>query len=176
VIRHSLWRIIDGLALFLFTLPGTVIGIGLIGLWNKPMTSVIYGTPAIIILGYLAQYSVLPMRITSATLAHIPRSLEDAARLSGASWFTTLMRVVAPLANRGLMAAWLISYVFCLRDLGISMIVYPPGYDTLPVRILTLAANGAPDLIAALCVILIVATLLPLGVVGPWLRDGARHP
>jgi iron(III) transport system permease protein len=88
----------------------------------------------------------------------------------------TLTLVVAPLANRGLVAAWLISYVFCLRDLGISMIVYPPGNDTLPVRILTLAANGAPNLIAALCIILIVATLLPLGVVGLWLRYGARHP
>ena len=173
---QPLARSVDGLALFLFTLPGTVIGIGLIGLWNRPMTNVIYATPAIIILGYLAQYSVLPMRITSAALARIPRSLEDAARLSGASWFTTLTRVTAPLANRGLMAAWLVSYVFCLRDLGISMIVYPPGYDTLPVRILTLMANGAPSLIAALCIILIAATLLPLGVVGLWLKYGARHP
>lgn len=173
---QPLARSVDALALFLFTLPGTVIGIGLIGLWNRPLTNLIYGTPAIIIFGYLAQYSVLPMRITSATLARIPRSLEDAARLSGASWFMTLTRVVAPLANRGLVAAWLISYVFCLRDLGISMIVYPPGYDTLPVRILTLAANGAPNLIAALCIILIVATLLPLGVVGLWLKYGARHP
>ena len=83
--------------------------------------------------------------------------------------------IVAPLAKRGLIAAWLISYVFCLRDLGISMIVYPPGSDTLPVRILTLMANGAPSLIAALCVILIVVTLLPLGVVSLWLRHGARQ-
>jgi iron(III) transport system permease protein len=29
-----LWRSVDALALFLFTLPGTVIGIGLISLWN----------------------------------------------------------------------------------------------------------------------------------------------
>ncbi|WOJ91205.1 iron ABC transporter permease [Methylocapsa polymorpha] len=172
---QPLARSVDGLALFLFTLPGTVIGIGLIGLWNRPMTNVIYATPAIIILGYLAQYSVLPMRVTSATLARIPRSLEEAARLSGASWFMTLTRIVAPLATRGLMAAWLISYVFCLRDLGISMVVYPAGYETLPVRILTLMANGAPNLIAALCVILIAATLLPLGVAGLWLKYRARH-
>src|SRR6516162_6899378 len=69
-----LWRSIDGLALFLFTLPGTVIGIGLISLWNTRMTNAIYGTPAIIILGYLAQYAVLPMRMTSATLQRIPAS------------------------------------------------------------------------------------------------------
>lgn len=171
-----LWRGVDGLALFLFTLPGTVTGIGLISLWNRPLTNVIYGTPAIIILGYLAQYAVLPMRITSAILDRIPRSMEEAARLSGSGWFTTLRYIVAPLAKRGLVAAWLIAYVFCLRDLGISMVVYPPGYDTLPVRILTLMANGAPSLIAALCVILILVTLLPLGLASLWLRFEAKSP
>ena len=40
-----LWRSIDALALFLFTLPGTVIGIGLISLWNRPITNAIYATP-----------------------------------------------------------------------------------------------------------------------------------
>jgi iron(III) transport system permease protein len=170
-----LWRSIDGLALFLFTLPGTVIGIGLISLWNTRMTNAIYGTPAIIILGYLAQYAVLPMRMTSATLERIPASLEQAARLCGAGWFTTLRQIVAPLAKPGLIAAWAIGYVFCLRDLGISMVVYPPGSDTLPVRILTLMANGAPSLIAALCVILIVVTLLPLAVAGTWLWHGVRR-
>jgi iron(III) transport system permease protein len=42
------------------------------------------------------------------------------------------------------------------------MLVYPPGYDTLPVRIFTLMANGAPDLIAAACVLMIGTTVLPL--------------
>ena len=171
-----LWRSVDALALFLFTLPGTVIGIGLISLWNRPLTNVIYGTPAIIILGYVAQYALLSMRITSVTLERIPRSLEQAARLGGASWFMTLGEIVAPLAKRGLIAGWLICYVFCLRDLGISTVVYPPGSDTLPIRILTLMANGAPSLIAALCVILIAVTLLPLGLAGLWLKRGMRNP
>ena len=54
------------------------------------MTNAIYGTPAIIILGYLAQYAVLPTRMTSAILERIPPSLEQAAQLCGASWFMTL--------------------------------------------------------------------------------------
>ncbi len=169
------WRSVDALALFLFTLPGTLIGIGLISLWNRPMTNAIYGTPAVIIIGYLAQYAALPIRMMSATLDSIPASLEQAAQVCGASWFMTLRQIVAPLAKRGMIAAWAIGYVFCLRDLGISMVVYPPGSDTLPVRVLTLMANGAPSLIAALCVILILVTLLPLAVVGllPWY--GMRH-
>ena len=171
----AIWRSIDGLTLLLFTLPGTIIGIGLIGLWNNSLTNVIYATPAILMLGYLAQYIVLPARMISASLATIPRTLEQAARLTGAGWFMTLRHIVAPLAWRGIVAAWLIGYVFCLRDLGISMIVYPPGSDTLPVRIFTLMANGAPDLIAALCIILVAVTLLPLAIAGLWLRQRAGH-
>ena len=139
-------------------------------------TNFIYASPAILILGYLAQYAMLPMRVVSASLAAVPRSLEEAAWLSGAGWLATLRHIVAPLAGRGLLAAWLISYVFCVRDVAISIVVYPPGYDTLPVRILTLMANGAPSLIAALCIILIAITLLPLGAAGLWLKFGASAP
>ncbi len=160
------WRAIDSLTVFLFALSGTVIGIGLIALWNRPLTNFIYATPAIIILGYLAQYTVLSSRITVSTLAQIPPSMEEAAQVAGAGWFRRLSLIVAPLAMRGLVAGWLVGYIFCLRDMGITMLVYPPGHDTFPVRIFTLMANGSTELIAALCVIMIIATLLPLGVAG----------
>jgi iron(III) transport system permease protein len=162
------WRSVDALALFLFTLPGTVTGIGLISLWNRPATNLVYATPAIVILGLLAQYALLPTRMTAAILQRIPPSLERAAQLSGAGWFVILRDIVAPMSKRGLTAVWIVTYVFCLRDLGITMVVYPPGEDTLPVRILTLMANGTPSLIAALCVILILVTLLPLLVGALW--------
>ncbi len=164
------WRAVDSLTVFLFALSGTVIGIGLIGLWNRPLTNFIYATPAIIILGYLAQYTVLTSRITISTLAQIPPSMEEAAQVAGAGWFQRLSLIVAPLAMRGLFAAWLVAYIFCLRDMGITMLVYPPGHDTFPVRIFTLMANGSTELIAALCVILIIATLLPLGIAGMMLK------
>lgn len=88
----------------------------------------------------------------------------------------TLRHIVAPLAKPGLIGAWVIAYIFCLRDLGITLVVYPPGFDTLPVRILTLMANGAPSLISALCVILIAVTLLPLFVGALWQKRAGRPP
>ena len=157
------WRAVDTLTIFLFTLSGTVVGIGLISLWNHPSTNFIYGTPAIIILGYLARYTALTSRITVSALAQIPPSMEEAAQAAGAGWLRRMGLIVAPLAKRGLVAGWLIGYIFCLRDVGITMLVYPPGHDTFPVRIFTLMANGSTELIAALCVIMVVATLLPLG-------------
>ena len=172
----SIWWVNELLALFLFALPGSVIGIGLISLWNTKATSFIYASPVILVLGYLAQYAILPMRVVSASLTAVPRSLEEVAWLSGAGWLRTLRHIVAPLAGSGLLAAWVISFVFSLRDVAISIVVYPPGSDTLPVRILTLMANGAPSLIAALCIILIAITVVPLGAAGLWLKFGAKRP
>jgi len=160
------WRAVDSLTIFLFALSGTVIGIGLINLWNRPATNFIYATPVIIILGYLAQYTALTSRITVSTLVQIPPSMEEAAQVSGAKWLRRIFLITAPMAKRGLVAGWLVGYIFCLRDMGVTMLVYPPGHDTFPVRIFTLMANGSTELISALCVIMILTTLLPLGIGG----------
>lgn len=79
-----LWWTNEWIALVLLALPGSVIGIGLISLWNTKATSLIYASPAILILGYLAQYAILPVRVVAASLHAVPRSLEQAAWLSGA--------------------------------------------------------------------------------------------
>ncbi len=166
------WRALDSLTLFLFALPGTVVGIGLIALWNHPRTQLVYATPAIVILGYLARYMVLTSRVTVSQLEQIPASMEEAARIAGASWPRRLLSIVLPLARRGLLAAWLIAFIFCLRDTDIGMLVYPPGQDTLPVRIFTLMANGAPSMIASLCLLMIATTLLPTGLLWLFLERG----
>ncbi len=166
----GIWRFIDTTTIFLFALPGTVIGIGLISLWNTPWTNFIYSTPWIIILGYLARYTALTSRICVAQLAQVPPSMSEAARIAGAPWWRRMVFITAPLVRRGLVAGWLVGYIFSLRDTGITMLVYPPGHETLPVRIFTLMANGSPQLIAAVSVVMIMATLLPPGVL--WLGLG----
>jgi iron(III) transport system permease protein len=168
------WLAVDSLTIFLFALPSTVIGIGLISLWNRPSTNIIYVTPVIILLGYLAQYTVLFSRITVSMLAQIPPSMEEAAQIVGAGWLRRIILILAPMAKRGIIAGWVVGYIFCLRDTGISMMVYPPGYDTLSVRTFTLMANSPVELIAALCVVMIIATLLPLGLLGLVFRPGRQ--
>jgi iron(III) transport system permease protein len=170
----AVWRAVDAWTVMLFALPSTVIGIGLIALWNRPATNLIYATPLMILLGYLAQYTALTSRVTVAGLALVPASMEEAAASAGAGWVRRLSLIVVPLVGRTLLAGWLIAYIFCLRDTGITMLVYPPGFDTLPVRIFTLMANGAPDLIAAACVLMIAATVLPLGILALVLRRHGR--
>jgi iron(III) transport system permease protein len=165
-----LWRAVDTLTLLLFTLPGTVIGVGLIALWNRPATGFLYASAGMVILAYLAQYTALTSRITLATLGNVPQSLEEAAQMTGAPWLARMTCVVLPAALPGVVAAWLTGFIFCLRDLGASMLVYPAGQDTLPVRIYTMMANGAPSLISALCVMLVAVALISLAILGWLLR------
>jgi len=176
ITRRSLriWRLLDTTTLCLFATPGSVIAIGLISLWNWPATNFVYGSATIILLGYLAQYLILPSRVSAVSLAAVPESLEHAARVAGAGWFATFWSIVLPAIAPGLIAAWLIGFVFCLRDVGITMLLYPPGEDTLPVRILTLMANGAPNLIAALSVCMVALTVLPVAVFVFYFRARAR--
>ena len=141
---------------------GTVIGVGLIALWNHSATGFVYGSSAMLILAYVAQYCALTSRISIATLANVPVSVEDAAQIGGAPWLSRLRYVVLPASLPGVIAAWAVAFIFCLRDLGASMLVYPAGADTLPVRIFTLMANGSPSMIAAACVSLIVINLAML--------------
>jgi iron(III) transport system permease protein len=157
-------RILNFLTLGLFAIPGSVLSIGLVRLWNTPTTWFIYATPALLILGYTAQYCAVTTRLSVAGLMMIPVSLDEAGRLSGARWARRFLRISVPLSTRTLLCAWLAAYILCLRDVPIALMTAPPGADPLAARILTLMANGAPPMIASLCLIMAIASLIPLGI------------
>jgi iron(III) transport system permease protein len=69
---------------------------------------------------------------------------------------------MAPHTQSGLIAAWIISFIFCMRELGATLLIVPPGKATLSVRIYSLMHYGAGNLVAALCIILIVISLVPV--------------
>jgi iron(III) transport system permease protein len=160
--RGGRQRVLSAFTLALFAIPGTVLSIGLVRLWNTPGTWFIYATPALLILGYTAQYCAVTTRLSLAGLMLIPTSLDEAGRLGGAMWARRLFRISIPLSTRTLVCSWLAAYILCLRDVPIALMTAPPGGDPLPARILTLMANGAPPMIASLCLIMAIASLIPL--------------
>lgn len=174
--RGGRQQVLSALTLALFSIPGTVLSIGLVRLWNTPGTWFIYATPALLILGYTAQYCAVTTRLSLAGLMMIPTSLDEAARLSGGSWARRLFQISIPLSRRTLVCAWLAAYILCLRDVPIALMTAPPGADPLPARILTLMANGAPPMIASLCLIMAIASLIPLAILARMIRSqGTRH-
>ncbi len=160
------WRWADAATIFLFTLPGTVIGIGIVALWNRPSTNWIYSTPAILVTAYFAQYVALGTRTILAGFAQAPSDMEEAAEVAGAGWVRRLSQIMVPLLWSPITASWAVAFLFCLRDVSLPLLLAPAGHDTLTARTMTLMANGSPELIAALCLLLMSLAVIPLGVAG----------
>jgi iron(III) transport system permease protein len=153
----------DVLCVVIFAVPSTVVGVALIGLWNRPgPTGVLYGTIAMLLLAYLARFVPVAALVTAASVRQIPLSQEEAAAAAGAGWLRTIVSIVIPQATRGLTAAWVIAFVFAFGELGASILVVPPGESTLPIRIYTLIANTPASTVAALALLQVAVIAVPV--------------
>ena len=88
---------------------------------------------------------------------------EQVAASLGARPVYRLRRVTLPLLLPYLIAAFSLSFALSMGELGATVMVYPPGWVTLPVGIFALTDRGDVFDGAALTMILAVATLLVLG-------------
>ena len=154
---------IDALWVVLFAVPSTIVGVALIGMWNRSgPAGRLYGTFAMLLLVYLARFVPVAALITAASVRQIPQSHEEAAAVAGVGWLRTLRTIVMPQIAGGLAAAWLIAFVFAFGELGASILVSPPGESTLPIRIYTIIANTPSSVVAALALLQLSVVLLPL--------------
>jgi iron(III) transport system permease protein len=161
--RTPMGRLGDTLFILVFAVPSTFVGVGLIGLWNRPgFLGALYGTDAMFILGYLARFVPVAALAVAAAIRHVPTSHEEAAAVSGAGWFRTMTRIVFPQIRLGILAAWVIVFVLAFGELGVSILVAPPGEATLPIRIYTIIANTPPSHVATLALLQTAVILFPV--------------
>jgi iron(III) transport system permease protein len=156
-------RAADVLFIALFAVPSTIVGVGLIGVWNRPgPAGALYGTAAMFVLAYLARFVPVAALIVGAALRALPVSHEEAASVAGAGWFRTASRIVLPQIRLAAAAAWVITFVLAFGELGVSVLVAPPGEATLPIRIYTIIANTPSSHVAALALLQAVVIFAPL--------------
>jgi len=162
--RRASWMV-DLSLIVAFAVPSTVIGVGLIGLWNRPgLIGEIYGSRLIIVIAYLARLIPVSALILAASARQVPAALEEAAEVAGAKWMSVFARIVIPQMRAGIVAAWVVSFILAFGELGATVLVAPPGQATLPVHIYTLIANAPSGEVAALALMqsTVVITLLAL--------------
>jgi iron(III) transport system permease protein len=151
----------------LSAVPSTIVGVGLIGLWNRPgPLGVLYGTEAMLLVGYLARFVPIATLILAATTRAVPISQEEAAAVHGAGWLRTFGRIVSPQMRLGMSAAWVVAFVLAFGELGVSILVAPPGDATLPIRIYTIIANTPPSTVAMLALLQSTVVFLAVAVFG----------
>lgn len=161
--RHLL-RAASVICLALFAVPSTVVGVSLIGFWNQPgWPGAIYGTNAMFVLAYLARFVPIAVLVTAGAAQQVPMSHEEAAAMSGASWWRTMRKVVLPQMRTGLIVAWVLIFILAFGELGVSILVTPPGETTLPIRIYTMIANAPSSHVALLALLQATVIFVPLG-------------
>ena len=71
-------------------------------------------------------------------------------------------KILIPLQGYGIIATWLICFLFCIGELGTTILVYPPGHETLPIALFTVMANSPVDVVSAMSVLIVGMSLLPV--------------
>jgi iron(III) transport system permease protein len=127
---------IDALSLMPAALPGVVVGVGLILLWNQPFWPVSpYNSWFMLLLSYCCLLLPWPVRYVGSALRQLGNNLEPAARVHGASPLQALRLIVLPLVFPALLAAMLMVFAVASRELVTSLLLAPAGTQTVAVFI-----------------------------------------
>ncbi|MGC9221033.1 MAG: ABC transporter permease [Solirubrobacteraceae bacterium] len=140
----KLTLLLEGVTVLPIVVPPIVIAAGLarlqgsaplwmIRLWfNSPITGL---APVYVILAMPFTYRALDTGVRAIDL----RTLVDASRNLGASWFTTLTRVVLPNIEAAVLGGMFLTIALCLGEVVISTIML---YTTLPVEMIQAGLSG----------------------------------
>ncbi len=158
-------RLLDYISLIPLGLPGIVLAVGLVQAWLRTPFN-IYGTMVILLLAYVTRYIPLAVRSANSALQQVDPSLEESARVTGASWFRTLIRVTVPMTRRGLFAGWLLVFVPSLQELSASILLFTSATTTLAVAVYNLYETGQIEPVAALAMVNMAVISIALGAVG----------
>ena len=137
--EFGLRRTIDILSLVSLAVPGVVLGIGYIFIWNQawlePFGLLLYGTPWILALASVAGAIPIITRMIVGAMAKVPNQLLTAAQIQGASFSRRMTTILAPLLKKALLSAGLAAFGASVFDLAVTSILFPPNFMTLPVVI-----------------------------------------
>ena len=141
--------------------PSVSVGLGLLVAFSqKPL--LLNGTTAIVIAAHFVLISAFSFGNVSAGLSRVAPDYEEVASCLGARPFYRLIHVTLPLVAPYLLAAFGLSFALSMGELGATVMVYPPGWVTLPVAIFSLTDRGDIFDGAALTILLVGLTLVLL--------------
>lgn len=152
---------IEYLVMFPQAVPRLVFGLALLWAWiNIPIP--IYGTLWLLALAYLTVMLPLGVRTLAGVVLQIDKSLEECARVCGASWLYQMRTVTLPLLKPGILAAWLLIFMACVRELGTSVFLMGPNAKVIAPSIVAAFASSGTELTAAMALIQTATVIVAL--------------
>jgi iron(III) transport system permease protein len=164
--------ILDVLVSLPIAVPSILMGVGIL-FWYlvAPLPFHLYGTLALLVIGFVTIGIPYGMRYASSGLSQIRDELEEAAAVSGANWSQRFLRIYVPLLMPSLIAGFLTTVIIAFREISAAIFLYSQGSEVVSIAIFDLWSNGQYPVIAALGCVLVV---LLLGLVTIVQRLGGR--
>lgn len=157
-VRSRASGILESLSFLSFSFPGIVIGVGF--MWFFVQTP-LYATIWALLIGYIATYLPYGIRPMASAFVQVHGHLEESSLVCGASYLTTMRRIIVPLLIPGIVSAWILMASMFVRELTLSVVLSRPGTEVLAVQILRFADDGLWGKLSALGIIMIgVSTTL----------------
>ncbi len=154
-------RVLDIIFFIPSAVPSVSVGLGLLVAFSRPPL-LLNGTIAIVFVAHFVLISAYTYGNVSAGLMRMAPEYEQVAESLGARPWYRLRHVTLPLVLPYLIAAFSLSFALSMGELGATIMVYPPGWVTLPVGIFGITDRGAVFDGSALTILLGVAALVVL--------------
>ena len=160
-----------------YALPGTVLAVGIVIIINwvdKPMvwmvrdifgieiSSVLNGTVAAVLFAYTVRFLTAGFNTVNSSMLRITKNMDEAATLMGITGIKLLKRVHIPILKNGLFIAAMLVFVDVMKEMPITLMTRPFGWDTLAVKVFELTSEGEWQRAALPSITLVAAGLGPL--------------
>ncbi|AJD44410.1 iron ABC transporter permease [Rhizobium sp. SEMIA 4085] len=169
-----------------YAMPGTVLAIGILVpvaaldrmidqtalAWlGMPTGLLLIGSGAALGYAYVTRFLAISVGSVEAGFSRIPRSFDHAARSLGQNVTGTFRHIHLPLSKPSLVAAGLLVFVDCMKELPATLLLRPLNFETLATHLYGEAARGTYEeaSIAALAIVLVgTLPVIVLARIGRW--------
>ena len=161
-----------------YAIPGTVLAVGLFAPiaalngwlqdwldagWGAQAPQLfLQGTLLTMLVAYLARFLAVGSGPVESGLARIHRNLDEAAENLGVRGLARLRRVHLPLLRNSLVAASVLVFVDLMKELPITLMTRPFGFETLAVRVFEMASEGEWERAALPSVLIVLTGIVPV--------------
>jgi iron(III) transport system permease protein len=142
-------------------MPGLILALGVLWLFlDVGFLSAFYGTPVIMVFALFVAVIPIAGRATDPAMAQIPRSLEEAAWVSGASKLRAAWDVVAKLMLPSLLSGWVLCFVVICGILSVPLLLSAPRSNYVAKEIFRRYVEGNAPSAAAVAITVLLGFLV----------------
>ena len=81
----------------------------------------------ILLIAFVTRYIPYGIRYTHSGLLQLHKELEEASYVSGASWFSSMRRIILPLMTPSFLGGWIFIFLLSAKELSMSVLARQPA-------------------------------------------------